>query len=113
MTGDQYKYFHDSLDNKLGPLDLDFVPLKDKSRKDKKKQKTNLAAFRKRPADVNNLNKFDSLSSNLLSEKSFGMKQARRRKRKLRNKRRHNKKSEQKILNQNRFIIINTLFSSA
>ena len=94
MTGDQYKYFHDSLDNKLGPLDLDFVPLKDKNRKDKNKQKTNLAAFRKSPADVNNLNKFDSLSSNLLSEKSFGMKQARRRKRKLRNKRRHNKKSE-------------------
>ena len=94
MTGDQYKYFHDSLDNKLGPLDLDFVPLKDKNRKDKNKQKTNLAAFRKRPADVNNLNKFDSFGSNLLSDKSFGMKQARRRKRKLRNKRRHNKKSE-------------------
>ena len=96
MAGDQYKYFHDKIDNKLGPLDLDFVPLKDKSRKDKKKPKTNLAAFRNNPVDVNHLNKFDALGSNLLSEKSFGMKQARRRKRKLRNKRRHNKKSELK-----------------
>ena len=94
MAGDQYKYFHDNIDNKLGPLDLDFVPLKEKSRKDKKKPKTNLAAFRNKLTDVNSLNNFDSLlGSNLLSEKSFGMKQARRRKRKLRNKRRHNKKS--------------------
>ena len=97
MTGDQYKYFHDKIDNKLGPLDIDFVPLKDKTRKDKKKPKNNLAAFRNKPVDVNHLNKFDTLGSNLLSEKSFGMKQARRRKRKLRNKRRHNKKSELKI----------------
>ena len=94
MAGDEYKYFHDNIDNKTGPLDLDFVPLKEKSKKDKKKPKTNLAAFRNKPADVNSLTNFDSLlSSNLLSEKSFGMKQARRRKRKLRNKRRHNKKS--------------------
>ena len=96
MPGDQYKYFHDNIDNKLGPLDLDFVPLKEKSRKDQKKPKTNLAAFRNKLTDVNSnsLNNFDSLlGSNLLSEKSFGMKQARRRKRKLRNKRRHNKKS--------------------
>lgn len=95
MAGDEYKYFHDNIDNKTGPLDLDFVPLKEKSKKDKKKPKTNLAAFRNKPADVNSLTNFDSLlSSNLLSEKSFGMKQARRRKRKLRNKRRHNKKKK-------------------
>ena len=96
MTGDQYKYFHDKIDN---TLDIDFVPLKDKSKKDKKKPKTNLAAFRNKPGDVNHLNKFDALGSNLLSEKSFGMKQARRRKRKLRNKRRHNKKSELTCIN--------------
>ena len=41
MTEDKYKYFHDNIDNKLGPLDLDFVPLKDNNRKDKKNYNNN------------------------------------------------------------------------
>ena len=96
MSGDKYKYFHDNLDNKLGPLELEFVPAKEKNRKAKKKAYINLAAFRSQLTGVKHLDSGDkiSLGSDLLSDKSFGMKQTRRRKRKLRNKRRHNKKSE-------------------